>query len=165
MTDLKDLTRSIFDIAEIYYSPSLENYDAFYTRFRSTIGNNLKKSRKIVCEDTNLENLSDEILSPTFEEVIILWCLEKIDHSLPLLAKKTFVNRLDDHVTLKELHTEIFQSIPDLLSKKETIEKLDPKKSDDLLKEENIEVHVKCEDDIEFDGPDLFPFDVDHTER
>ena len=165
MTDIKDLPHSIFDIAEIYYSPSLENYDAFYTRFRSTIGNNLKKSRKMICDGIDLENMSDEIISPTFEEVIILWCLEKIDHSLPLLAKKTFVNRLDDHVTLKELHTEIFQSIPDLLSKKETIEKLDPKKSDDLLKEENIEVHVKCEDDIEFDGPDLFPFDVDHTDR
>ena len=27
----------------------------------------------------NFELLEDEILSPTFEEVILLWCLEKID--------------------------------------------------------------------------------------
>ena len=57
----------------------------------------------------------DEILSPTFEEVILLWCLERIDPRLPAIISQTFGHKLVDGITLKDLQDEIFDRIPQFL--------------------------------------------------
>ena len=93
-----------------------EDINQFYGKFRSTIYSHLKrKGDKIIGENGELTLLEDEIVSPTFEEVIILWCLEKIDPSLPNLVKETFINQLQGHSSLKAIQEEIFQVIPDFL--------------------------------------------------
>ena len=90
-----------------------EDYNAFYARLRAEVLDRLKiKGAKI---KDNTELLEDEILTPTFEEVIVLWCLEKIDHRLPDLTNQTFGEKLIGDVTLKDLQPEIFQNIQNLL--------------------------------------------------
>ena len=59
--------------------------------------------------------LEDEIISPTFEYIIILWCLEKIDPCLPSFIKDTFINQLQTNISLLDIHNEIFQVIPEFL--------------------------------------------------
>ena len=52
----------------------------------------------------------DEIISSTFEEVIILWCLERIDPSLPNLVYNSFwVHLTEGGAMLKDLRSEIFE--------------------------------------------------------
>ena len=65
----------------------------------------------------------DEILSPTFEEIIVLWCLEKIDTRLPRQVKEAFGERVVGNVTLKDLQKEIFQYLPVLVEKNNKISK------------------------------------------
>ena len=55
-------------------------------------------------------------MSPTFEEVIILWCLEKIDNRLPNLVNLAFGHKLVDNLTLKDLQEEIFAKLPQILA-------------------------------------------------
>ena len=140
---------NIFELSDLQYS-STEDYTAFYIRFRAAVCKNLKKTGSKIkfLEDTN-QLLEDEILSPTFEEVVVLWCLEKIDHSLPRLANQTFGAKLIDDVTLKDLQEEIFKNIPDLLGRKEVLTKSEAKKDakveskvDACLKEEGIDIQV-----------------------
>ena len=56
-----------------------EDFSAFYNKFRLSVCNNLKMMGTKIKFMDNFELVEDEILSPTFEEVILLWCLEKID--------------------------------------------------------------------------------------
>ena len=80
----------IFDLCEI---EPVEDLHAFYVQFRSAVCTNLKRKGDIV-EFLNGELMEDEILSPTFEEIIVVWCLEKIHPNLPARVKQTFNDQL-----------------------------------------------------------------------
>ena len=85
---------SIFDICEVTYVKN-EDLNAYYMNFRSTVCKNLKRRGDKLREDKgHVTLMQDEVLSPTFEEIIVLWCLEKIDPLLPKLVKETFGNQL-----------------------------------------------------------------------
>ena len=102
---------NIFSLSHVQLIAN-EDYSDFYKRLRSEICDKLK------CKGTKsneLELLEDECLSPTFEEVIILWCLEKIDRRLPYLTSQTYGDKLIGNVTLTDLQEEIFINIPHLL--------------------------------------------------
>ena len=65
-------------VSELHYKQET-NYQTFYREFRSAIYDNLKKRGHQIkyLNDKALE--TDETMSPTFEETVVLWCLEKID--------------------------------------------------------------------------------------
>ncbi len=63
----------------------------------------------------NKELKEDEEISPTFEETIVLWCLEKIDSRLPMHVSKTFGHQMTGNTTLKDLQVQIFQRIPSMI--------------------------------------------------
>ena len=110
----------ILDICDIKYL-SNERIDSFYRKFRSSICCQLKKKgdKIIIPKDQQLlehELLDDEIISPTFEEIILLWCLEKIDPKLPLQVKRAFNEQFKSKTSLCELQTEIFEVLPLLLN-------------------------------------------------
>ena len=69
---------NILALSEIHPTAN-EDFSAFYKKFRRSVCSNLKKMGTKIKFLGNFELLEDEILSPTFEEVILLWCLEKID--------------------------------------------------------------------------------------
>lgn len=105
---------NIFDISETKYVTN-EDILAFYIKFRSIVCSHLKRKGDKLFSSSQEILSEDEILSPTFEEVIILWCLEKINPSLPSIVKETFSNQLKGNTSLKEIHEEIFQVIPDFI--------------------------------------------------
>ena len=57
----------------------------------------------------------DENLSPSFEDAIVLWTLEKIDPRLPKKVRKDYEHRLTGDIYLIDLQITIFQSIPSML--------------------------------------------------
>ena len=72
-------TTNIFDLLYLEYALNKENYIDFYTHYRNTVCKTLKKKGFEVGYNKGHQLLEDEILSPTFEDVVIMLCLEKID--------------------------------------------------------------------------------------
>ena len=70
----------------------------------------------------NKEMDADETMSPTFEETIVLWCLEKIDPRLPAHVNKTFGHQMTGHTTLKDLQILIFQRIAGMIQDLDDVE-------------------------------------------
>ena len=108
-------------VSEHQYS-SGTNYQTFYREFRSAIIGNLKKRGHQLQYQNNRELESDETVSPTFEETIVLWCLEKIDPRLPTHVNKTFSHLMTGHTTLKDLQIQIFQHIGSMIQDLDDIE-------------------------------------------
>jgi len=98
------------------------NYQTFYREFRASIYDNLKKRGHQIQYQNNRELDSDEIMSPTFEETVVLWCLEKIDPRLPAHVNKTFGHQMTGHTTLKDLQIQIFQRIGGMIQDIDDIE-------------------------------------------
>ena len=76
------------------------------------------------------------MLSPTFEDVIVIWCLEKIDNRLPSKVNQAFGHQLINNVTLKDIQKEVFKYIPIFLQElniqeSETIDLMKVKSEDD----------------------------------
>ena len=85
--------------------------------------NNLRKQGDNIDFYCDRELNMDEMLSPTFEEIVVLWCLEKIDTRLPRQVKEAFGERVIGNVTLKDLQKEIFQYLPVIVEKNNKISK------------------------------------------
>ena len=102
-------TESVVELSKLKYKDG-EEYESFYKRFRTMICD--YASKKYVEANDGL--LVEEIISPTFEEVIILWCLEKVDQELPLKVEKKFGQELSSS-SLHDLKDTIFIEIPNLL--------------------------------------------------
>ena len=101
-------------VSELHYKQDT-NYQTFYHEFRSAIYDNLKKRGHKVGYLNDKELDADETMSPTFEETIVLWCLEKIDSRLPMHVNKTFGHKMTGNTTLKDLQITIFRRIPGML--------------------------------------------------
>ncbi len=71
--------RNILDLCDVKYEAK-ESFSSFYFKFRAQLSSYLLK-----CGDRVgiMQIAQDEIFTPTFEEVIILWCLEKVNPELP----------------------------------------------------------------------------------
>ena len=102
-------------VSELSYK-SGSNHQTFYREFRSAICDNMKSKGHKIGYLNNKELKADEEISPTFEETIVLWCLEKIDTRLPMHVSKTFGHQMTGNTTLKDLQVQIFQRIPSMIN-------------------------------------------------
>ena len=108
---------NILDSCETDYEPSI-GILPFYYKFRRIVQQNLKK---VGYTFGNEQLLQDEILSPTFEEVIMLWCLDKIQPNLSKKIKPEFNDRINSGISLIDIKDEIFQLLSNKnLDKSET---------------------------------------------
>ena len=87
----------------------------FYKQFRSSFLNNLRKTGEKMTHKGGKALTEDENLSPSFEDAIVLWALEKIDPRLPKKVRKDYEHRLTGDIYLIDLQITIFQSIPSML--------------------------------------------------
>ena len=100
-------------VASMKPSPG-QKPEVFYKQFRTCIMNYLRKmGDAILYNNTTLAK--DEIISPTFECIIMLWCLEKIDMRLPARVQKNFGFRMEGNISLYDLQTAIFKAVPGML--------------------------------------------------
>lgn len=106
-------------IAALVYTSDQQPY-TFYKQFRAAFLDNLRKAGAkddARWGEARLEK--DERLSPSFEDAIILWALEKIDPRLPAMVKKEYEHQLSQDSFLSDLHPRIFQNIPSMLENME----------------------------------------------
>ena len=102
-----------------------ENYSTFYKQFRASFLDNLRKAGcKGDPRDPGARLAEDEKLSPSHEDSIILWTLERIDPRLPAKVRQDYEGRLFGDTFLWDLQAVIFQAIPAML--------------EDLAKEDNF---------------------------
>ena len=88
----------------------------FYKEFRASFLDNLrKKDEPIGTRKPGAKLKEDEVLSPSFEDAIVLWTLEKIDPRLPMKVSKEYEHRLGQGTYLSDLHSSIFQAIPSMI--------------------------------------------------
>jgi len=102
-------------ITEMRYNSSMVP-QVFYKQFRASFLNNLrKKGEKVTHKGENVLK-EDEKLSPSFEDAIVLWSLEKIEPRLPEKVRKDYEHRLDGETYLIDIQATIFQAIPSMLA-------------------------------------------------
>ena len=102
-------------LAQITYK-SGENPQTFYAQFRSAMVDNLRKAgdaRNHLMPGARLE--VDEVVSPTMDDAMVLWTLEKIDPRLPAQVAREYEGRLDKDTHLIDLQAMIFQRVPRML--------------------------------------------------
>ena len=87
----------------------------FYKQFRTSFINNLRRKGDMMTHKGGKELPDNEVLSPSFEDAIVLWTLEKIDPRLPKKVRKDYEHRLTGNTYLIDLQVTIFQSIPSML--------------------------------------------------
>ena len=102
-------------IAQINYKAGM-NPQTFYKQFRTGFIDNLRKAGDA---NNHLKPgdrlLADEVMTPTLEDTVVLWTLEKIDPRLPAKVAKAYEHRLDKDTHLIDLQATIFQSVPSLI--------------------------------------------------
>ena len=86
-------------------------YQTFYKEYRAAFVDNLRKQGDIVHYKNNFTLAEDEKLSPSFENAIVLWALEKIDPRLPLKVKKNYGYQMTGNMTLKDIQPVVFENI------------------------------------------------------
>ena len=122
--DIQARGANILRIADKTFPPG-GNYMTFYKEFRLMILDNLRlKGSKADPRIAGDQLADDEKLSPSFEDIIIIWVLERIDRRLPAKVRKDYEHRLFGDTFLWDLQAVIFQAIPAML--------------EDLAKEDNF---------------------------
>ena len=102
-------------LAQITYK-SGENPQTFYMQFRTAFVDNLRKkgdAKNHLMPGSKLE--ADEVVSPTTEDALGLWVLEKIDPRLPSWVAREYEGRLDKDTHLIDLMPVILQRVPAML--------------------------------------------------
>ena len=104
----------ILDVAALNPKPDQKPI-VFYKQFRASVANNLRKRGDTVAHKGGRKLQEDETISSTFECMIMMWSLEKIDKRLPAKVKKDFGFRMEGETTLFDLQTAIFQAVPAMI--------------------------------------------------
>ena len=105
---------NFLNIAEHVYKQGTP-YQTFYKQFRAAFVDNLRKTGDRIQYKNNQIMLEDEKLSPSFENAIVLWTLDKIDPRLPARVKKNYGYQITGNTTLKDVQPVIFENIDAML--------------------------------------------------
>ena len=90
-------------------------YQTFYKQMRASYIDNLRKEGDKVVYKNNVALDADEKLSPSFENAIVLWALDRIDPRLPAKVKKNYGHQMTGDVTLKDIQPVVFENIEGML--------------------------------------------------
>ena len=101
-------------ISEVLFKPGTP-YMSYYDEFRSAVQDNLRKQGETIIHNDNEVLGEDEKISSSFESVIVLWALEKINPRLPALVYKRFGHLMVNNTTLMDIHPLVFQQIDEML--------------------------------------------------
>ena len=104
----------LLDVASINPKPDQKPL-VFYKQLRSGILNNLRKKGDSIMYKAGKKLPEDESISPTFECIIMMWALEKLDPRLPSRVKKDFGFRMEGDISLMDLQTAVFQAVPGMI--------------------------------------------------
>ena len=97
------------------------SYQTFYKQYKASFVDNLRKQGDKVKYKNDVVLDADEKLSPSFENAIILWALEKIDARLPSKVKKNYGHQMTGDVTLKDIQAVVFENITWMLEELDNV--------------------------------------------
>ena len=97
-------------------------YQTFYKQYRASFIDNLRKTGDRIKYKNDLQLTEDEKLTPSFENAIVLWTLDKIDARLPSKVKKDYGHQMTGDYTLKDIQPVIFENINNMLEDLEQAE-------------------------------------------
>ena len=105
---------NFLNIAEHVYKQGTP-YQTFYKQYRAAFVDNLRKRGERIQYKNDQVMTEDEKLSPSFENAIVLWALDKIDPRLPARVKKNYGYQMNGNTTLKDVQPIIFENIDVML--------------------------------------------------
>ena len=97
-------------------------YQTFYKQYRAAFLDNLRKEGDRIQYKNNQIMLEDEKLSPSFENAIVLWTLNKIDPRLPARVKKNYGYQMTGNTTLRDVQPVIFENIDAMLEELDQVQ-------------------------------------------
>ena len=106
--DFDSNNSSILEIGKMNFDVKISS-QGFYDKFRTCIVKHAEKYKE------KIDSYSDETISPFLEDLMIIWCLEKINPKLPTQVEDKF-SKLLSNSYLFDMTSQIFESIPDLLT-------------------------------------------------
>ena len=101
---------NLMNIADNVYRQGVP-YQTFYKEYRASFVDNLRKQGDIVHYKNDFALPEDKKLSPSFENAIVLWALEKIDPRLPSKVKKNYGYQMTGNMTLRDIQPVVFENI------------------------------------------------------
>ena len=102
-------------IVRVTYKPGT-NHQSYYQELRAAYVDNLRKAGDARSHLKPGDVMpADEILSPSFEDAIVLKAIENIDARLPARVARDYEHRLDKNTHLIDLAASIFQAVPTML--------------------------------------------------
>ena len=110
---------NFLDFTDIKLLPD-ERHETLYQRMASFIDDNLLKKSDLITHDGE-EITTNEIISPSLENLVVLLWLEKLHPKLPAIVKQRYATQLRCK-TLFSLKPEISMAIPSLLEETKNLE-------------------------------------------
>jgi hypothetical protein len=101
-------------ISDIKFTPG-SSYENFYIELHGAFEDTLRKRGETLLFKNNEVLDSDEEMSPTLENTVVLLWLERIDPRLPQKISATFAHQMVGNTSLRDLQPTICARIPSLL--------------------------------------------------
>ena len=114
--------KDFLNIVDIKFDSNSMSPTTVYNAYRSKIMENLKPKGTTVKWKSNTTLQSQEVLTPTFEDHILLSVLQLIDSRLPLKVREVYGPRMEDSKFLMDFKQDILSNIPKMLDDMEVIE-------------------------------------------
>ena len=114
--------KDFLNIVDIRFDASTMSATSVYNAYRSKIMENLKPKGTKVKWKNNFMMQSQEALTPTFEDHILLSVLQLIDSRLPLKVREVYGPRMEDNKFLMDFKQDILTNVSKMLEDMESVE-------------------------------------------
>ena len=107
--------KDFLNIVDIKFDPDTMTATSVYNAYRAKIMENLKPRHTIIHWKNNLCLTQNEILTPTFEDHILLSVIQLIDNRLPAKVREIYGPRMDKNKFLMDFKQDILCNIPKMI--------------------------------------------------
>ena len=109
--DIQSKGIHFLNLIDLKYDESSMTPVGFYNQYRTVIINNLKKANTVVKWKSDVPLATDEKISATFDDFILLQVLTLIDSRLPAYIRQAYAHKLGKDQTLMDFKSDIFVNI------------------------------------------------------
>ena len=114
--------KDFLNIVDIKFDSNSMSATTVYNAYRSKIMENLKPKGTTVKWKNNLTLSTQEALTPTFEDHILLSVLQLIDSRLPYKVREIYGPRMEENKFLMDFKQDILSNVPKMLEDLESLE-------------------------------------------
>ena len=107
--------KDFLNIVDIKYDPETMSASSIYNAYRAKIMENLKPKNTVIKWKSGVQLKSNESLTPTFEDHILLSVIQLIDPRLPSKVREIYGPRMDNEKFLMDFKQDILSNVPKML--------------------------------------------------